>query len=90
MTLDAGNPANLRVDFGATSGASALVAGVAALVQHAATIPPPVGLGRRVTVAEMQGALTYVAAGQGQPAAGVRIGVMPNLAKIISEYFATL
>ena len=66
------------------------MAGVAALVQHAAKIPPPVGLGRRLTVAEMHGALTYVAAEQGQPAAGEQIGVMPNLAKIISEYFATL
>ena len=90
VTLDAGNPANLRADFGATSGASALVAGLAALVQHAATIPPPVGLGRRVTVAEMQGALAYVAAGQAQPAAGQQIGIMPNLDKIIGEYMATL
>lgn len=90
VTLDAGNSANLRADFGATSGASALVAGVAALLQHAATLAPPVGLGRRLSIAEMEGGLTYVAAGQAQPAAGQQIGVMPNLAKMIGVYLATL
>ena len=72
------------------SGEAALLAGLPHLVQRAATIPPPVGLAGRVTVAEMPGALAYVAAGQAQPAAGQQIGSMPNLDKIIGEYMATL
>lgn len=74
-TLKAGDAAAV-VDFSKTSGASALVAGVAALVQKAAIN----SIGRCLTPDEMRQALTQPTPGVPPRAPEEDIGVMPNLA----------
>lgn len=74
-TLHAGEPA-ATTSFDQTSGASALVAGMAALIQKAAMD----GLNRRLTPDEMRLALTTRAADNPSLVVpGQRIGVMPDL-----------
>lgn len=95
ITLDDANPTLIRT-FDSTSGASALVAGVAALIQYVATSntivrtsPGAAGtrLAHPLTPQEMASALassqTPPAA---RPAAGQNIGVMPNLRAIVDHF----
>ena len=95
ITLDDANPTLIRT-FDSTSGASALVAGVAALIQYVATSstvvrtsPGAAGtrLAHPLTPQEMASALassqTPPAA---RPAAGQNIGVMPNLRAIVEHF----